>query len=380
MKNIQEIGKTREAVKPIFDEKERAEIVAKFNLGRLVRALGGDTVDAEYEAEIGKEALHRETEGRQNYTVHGGFYIPDFVLAANRTMTGKTNVDGHITGNGAALVSSDLLLGEFVSPLEARLVLSRLGVRFLDGLVGDVFIPKASGVSAYWISTEDGSATNVNPTFSQLPGTPHTCGAYVDITRKLAIQTSKRAQAFIGDLILSAVARGLEIAAIGGTGTDGQPLGLVNTTGVTTVAGITPGSVTRDNILDFEAAIEDANADTDRLAWLMSSKVKAALKKIAELSTQTADETTVVNVGTKHLYEDGKVDEYPAVMSNVAPAKKLLLGDWSEMILCRWGQGIELMADPYSLGTSGGIRLITFADADVIVRQPEAFAVGTVLA
>ena len=380
MKNIQEIGKTREAVKPIFDEKERAEIVAKFNLGRLVRALGGDTVDAGYEAEIGKEALHRETEGRQNNTAHGGVYIPDFVLAANRTMTGKTNVDGHITGNGAALVSSDLLLGEFVSPLEARLVLSKLGVRFLDGLVGDVFIPKASGVSAYWISTEDGSASKVNPTFSQLPGTPHTCGAYVDITRKLAIQTSKRAQAFIGDLILSAVARGLEIAAIGGTGTDGQPLGLVNTTGVTTVEGITPGSVTRDNILDFEAAIEDANADTDRLAWLMPSKVKAALKKIAELSTQTADETTVVNVGTKHLYEDGKVDEYPAFMSNVAPAKKLLLGDWSEMILCRWGQGIELMADPYSLGTSGGIRLITFADADVIVRQPEAFAVGTVLA
>ena len=112
----------------------------------------------------------------------------------------------------------------------------------------------------------------------------------------------------------------------------------------------------------------------------MPSKVKAALKKIAELSTQTADETTVVNVGTKHLYEDGKVDEYPAFMSNVAPAKKLLLGDWSEMLLCRWGQGIEVMPDRYSLSTSGGIRLVAFADADVIVKQPEAFAVGTVLA
>ena len=50
------------------------------------------------------------------------------------------------------------------------------------------------------------------------------------------------------------------------------------------------------------------------------------------------------------------------------------------MLVCRWGQGIELMADPYSLSTSGGIRLVTFLDADVIVRQPEAFAVGTVLA
>ena len=380
MKDIMELGKTREAVKPIFDAKERAEIVAKFNLGRLVRSLGGDIVDAGYETEIGKEAIHRQTDGRQNNTAHGGVFVPDFVLAANRTMTGKTNVDGHITGNGAALVSSDLLLDEFVTPLEARLVLTKLGVRFLDGLVGDVFVPKSTGVSAYWINAEDGTAQKVNPTFSQLPGTPHTCGAYVDITRKLAVQTSQRVQAFIGDLILRAVARGLEVAAIAGSGTDGEPTGLVNTSGVTTVAGITPGSVTRDNILDFEAAIEDANADTDRLAWLMPSKVKAALKKIAELSTQTADETTVVNVGTKHPYEDRKVDEYPAFMSNVAPAKKLILGDWSEMILCRWGQGIEVMPDRYSLSTSGGIRLVAFADADVIVKQPEAFAVGTVLA
>lgn len=380
MKDIMELGKSREAVKPIFDPKERAEIVAKFNLGRLVRSLGGDTVDAGYEKEVGQEAMHRQTEGRQKNSNHGGVLVPDFVLAANRTMTGKTNVDGHILGNGAAIVPTQLLMDEFVTPLEARLVLTKLGVRFLDGLVGDVFVPKASGVSAYWISTEDGSAQKVNPTFTQLPGTPHTCGAYVDITRKLCVQTSQRVQAFIGDLILRAVARALEVAAIAGSGTDGVPTGLVNTSGVTTVAGITPGSVTRDNILDFVGSIEDSNADTDRLAWLMPSKVKAALKKIAELSTQTADESTTICVGTKHLYEDGKVDEYPAFMSNVAPAKKLILGDWSEMLVCRWGQGIELMADPYSLGTSGGIRLVTFLDADVIVRQPEAFAVGTVLA
>ena len=149
MKDIMELGKTREAVKPIFDAKERAEIVAKFNLGALVRSLGGDTVDARYETEIGQEAMLRQTEGRQKIANHGGVFVPDFVLAANRTMTGKTNVADHITGNGAALVSSDLLMDEFVTPLEARLVLTKLGVRFLDGLVGDVFVPKASGVSAY---------------------------------------------------------------------------------------------------------------------------------------------------------------------------------------------------------------------------------------
>lgn len=378
MKDILELGKNREAVKPLFDAKERAEIVAKFNLGNVVRNLGGDTTDVGYEAEISNEAMSRATEGRQTMTSHGGFYIPDFVLA--RTMFGKTPVADHISGNGAALVATDLLMSELVSPLEARLVLTKLGARFVDGLVGDIAIPKASGVSAYWLNAEDADAPKVNPTFVQLVATPHTCGSYVDITRKLCVQTSNRAQALVGDLILSAVARALEQAAISGSGTSGEPLGLINTDGVATVSGIVAGSPTRDNILDFEAAIEDANANTDKLAWLMPSKVKSKLKKIAEVSTQTADETTVINVGTKHLYEDGKIDEYPAVMSNVAPAKKLILGDWSEMVVCRWGQGIELSADKYSLSKSGGIRLITFLDADVVVRQPGAFAVGKILA
>ncbi len=371
---------TQTAAKPYFDAKERAEIIKKFNLGKVIRKLGGDEVDTGYEQEISREAIIRETEGRRNVTEHGGIFIPDFVLAGHRSMTGKTNVDGHIVGNGAAVVATDLLDDQIVSPLVEKLILTTLGATYLDRLVGDIAIPKSSDVAAYWIDAEDGAPTKTNPTFSQVTGTPHTCAALVEISRKLAIQTSPTVHAFIGDLILSAVARGLEKAALAGTGSSGQPLGLVGTSGVTTVAGITPGSVTRDDILDFVAAVENANANTDGMAFLAPSKVKAALRKIAEFSSQTDGNGTTVNVGTKHLWEDGKVDEYPAFMSNVAPAKKLLLGDWSQMILARWGQGIELLTDPYSLSTSGGIRLTTFLDADVLIRQPGAFAVGTILA
>ena len=255
VKNSEELGKTREAVKPGFDAKERAEIVKKFNLGRVVRALAGDTVDAGYEAEIGAEAIRRETDGLREIGLHGGYYIPDFILGGTRTL-GKTPA-GDITGNGAPLVATELLADETVSPLEARLVLTKLGVRFLDDLVGDITMPKASSVSAYWLTAEGAAAQKVNPTFAQLNGSPHTCGSYVQITRKLALQSSIGAQAFIGDLILRACANALEVAAISGTGADGQPLGLVGTEGVSEIDGITPGSPTRDNILDFIAAVED---------------------------------------------------------------------------------------------------------------------------
>ena len=175
-----------------------------------------------------------------------------------------------------------------------------------------------------------------------------------------------------------------EVAAIGGTGADGQPLGLVGTSGVSEIDVITPGSPTRENILDFIAAVEDANADTDGMKWLAPSRVKAALKKVIDAQSVTAttgdDVTTAISVGAKHLWENNAIEDYPAIMSNIAPAKKLILGDWREMCICRWGRGIELMSDPYSLSTSGGVRIISFLDADVVVRQPGAFAFGQILA
>ncbi len=380
MKNPTENKNEREAPKPLFDAKERAEIVSKFNIGRVVRKLSGDAVDVGYEAEIGAEYTRRETEGRRTATLHGGYAIPDFVLSGKlRTMTGVTNVDGHITGNGAALVATDLQ-DEIISPLMAKLVLTRVGVRYLEGLVGDVAIPKGGEVTAHWLNAEDADAQKSNPTFSQITATPHTCAALVEVTRKLALQTSPTAQAFIADLILKSNAKALEVAAFAGTGSDGEPLGLINTSGVASVSGITPGSVTRDNILDFIAEVEDSNADTDNLKWVMPSRVKTALKKVAEFSSQTDGNGTTVNVGTKHLYQDGKVDEYIAISTNNAPAKQLILGDWSQMCVCRWGKSLELIADPYSLSASGAVRLVSFIDADVVVCQPGAFAKGQILA
>lgn len=363
-----------------FDAKEREEICARYNVGNVLRHLAGDRVDIGFETDISAEAIRRETGGKQTISRHGGIYVPSFCFAS-RTMMGKTNVAGHIAGNGAALVATDLLADELVNPLEARLILSKLGVRYLDGLQGDVAIPKSDSVSAYWIGAEDADATSVTPSFSQLTASPHCVGAYVDVSRKLAIQSSLVVQNFIGDLILRSVARAIETAALNGSGTNGEPTGLLNTTGINSISGITAGAPTRADILAFEAAVETANADTDAMAWLMPSAVKAALKNVAIINTTTdEDSSTTVNVGVRHLLEDGKMEGYPAFMSNIAPAKKLILGDFSQMMICSWSNGFELAADQYSLSKSGAIRIVALHDCDIVVRNAEAFAVGTILA
>ena len=362
---------------PTFDAAEREEIRKNYNICNLIRAMMGESVDIGYETEISQEMVARGATTSNN----GVYHVPYCALV--RSMTGKTNVDGQITGNGAALIATDLMADEYISPLVGRLVLKRAGVRFLDGLRGDIAIPKGGNVSAYWVTAENGDAQQSSPAFSQVTGTPHTVAARVDLTRKLCLQSPLAVQQLIGDLILGAIAREIDRAGRAGAGSSGEPLGLLNTPGITEVENITPGSPTHADLVEFMAAIDDANVDADNLAWIASARVKACLARTidAQLVKNVAgDENVGAVTPGRYLYEDGKAEEYPLIQSNLAPAKKLILGDWSQLMIGGWGDGIDLTVDPYSLSTKGALRLVAFKDVDVLVRYPEAFSVGTILA
>ena len=49
------------------------------------------------------------------------------------------------------------------------------------------------------------------------------------------------------------------------------------------------------------------------------------------------------------------------------------------MMICGWGESLTLTVDPYSFSMSGGVRVVVMKDVDILVRHPEAFAVGTIL-
>ena len=371
----------------VFDEKETAEIRKRYNLGVVAASLAGDCgVDVGFEREISD---HLSKRNKSLFVDHGGFSVP--YCALNRTMTGVTNVEDHIVGNGAATVAKDILAEEFASPLSARLVLSALGARFIDGLVGEVAIPKSNAVNAYWVAAEDGEVTKVNPTFSQVVGTPHTMGAYVDITRRLTLQSSLHIQDVIGGMILDAVARGIEAAALAGSGSSGQPTGLVGTSGVNSISGIVADSPTYANMLAFVAALEGLNVNMANLRWLAPAAVKAKLSSTLDMTLiqntaageNEGDDPVVTTVGgvtsARYLCDKNTVADYPILTSGLAPAKKLILGDWQHLLIGGWGEGVTLIADRYSNAPAGAIRIVAIKDVDVMVRYPEAFAVGTIL-
>ena len=369
----------------VFDAKETAEIRQRYNLANVASALAGDAADIGFEREISD---HLAARNKSLFVDHGGITVP--YAALSRTMTGVTDVDGSIVGNGAATVGKDILVDEFASPLAARLIVNALGARMLDGLAGDVAIPKSTAVAAGWATGEGASVSKVNPTFSQVVGSPHMCGAYVDITRKLLLQSSLAVQDLIGGLILDAIARAVDAAALAGTGSDGQPTGLVNTSGVNAVSGITADAPTYANLLSFVSVLDGLNVDMSKLRWLAPAAVKAKLSSTLDLhliqNTEAAEEgedpivKTVGGVTSgRYLCEKNLVCDYPILTSGLAPAKKLILGDWQHLLIGAWGEGITLVADRYTNATAGAVRLVAVKDVDVMVRYPEAFAVGTIL-
>jgi hypothetical protein len=49
-------------------------------------------------------------------------------------------------------------------------------------------------------------------------------------------------------------------------------------------------------------------------------------------------------------------------------------GNWSDLIVGMWGEGVTIMADPYTNSTTGGLRLVVLVDCDVAVRYATSFS------
>lgn len=366
-----------DAAHKVFDESDQHKIAKEYNILRAIRALANDKgVDAGFEREISQQigkALKRDARG---------FYVPESVfvnaMAYQRAMTGKTNVANEIVGNGKATVSTDLLAAQYIEELVAMTVLGSAGVSVLDGLQGDISIPKGTAVTAGWIAEKDAAPT-VSPTFSNITGEPHTAAANAIISRKLTIQSSLGVQSLVARLILEAIGRAVETATFDGAGMNSQPTGLAATSGVGAVS-MTAGKPTHANMVEFWEKVMTANANTAGCKYIMSPAVKALLRKTRDIANVKNGDNVVGGVGGEFLCtREGDIEGYPVIMSGLCDAKKIYFGDWSQILMAFWS-GVDLIVDPYTYSNKGALQLSAFQDCDVLVRHPEAFAIGTALA
>jgi len=290
---------------------------------------------------------------------NGGFYVPYEVQ--KRDLTVGT------AANGGYLVATDLLAGNFIDLLRNRTTVAQLGATMLTGLVGSVAIPKLSAAAtAYWLTNEATAITESQQTLAQLALSPKNLGAYTEISRQLLMQSTPAADALVMNDLAKVLAVAIDLAALEGSGSSGQPTGIANTAGIGSVTGT---SIAYAGIVEFQTDVAGSNALAANCAYVTTPAVAALLKQRVKVAS------TYSPIWEGNVL-DGNVDGYRAMSTNQVTAASMVFGDFSQVVIGEWGM-LELALNPYANFTAAisGIRAIQ--TVDVGLRYAGAFSRAT---
>ena len=328
--------------------------VKRFSFLRALNALANPTDRIAQEAAAFEREVSEEASKRYDKPANG-------ILVPNEVLKRDLNV-GTATAGGN-LVPTELLAGSFIDILRKRMAVMATNPTMLTGLSGNVAIPRMTSTSTAYFVGESGAPTESQQAFDQVNMTPKTVGAFVDYSRRLLLQSSIDVESMIRDDIAKVIATKLDNAAIYGSGSSNEPLGIKDTTGVGTQTISTFGTFAE--YIGMETDVAAANADVANMFYLINASARGALK-----STEKASNTA------QFVFENNEINGYPAIVSNQLANNDVLFGDFSQFVIGMWS-GLDLTVDPYANATAGSVRIIALQDVDFGVKQPGAFCFGT---
>ncbi len=334
-----------------FERAEQAEPdqrleseVREFSVAKAIRESvnGGLTGrEAEVSAELGK--------GREVR----GVMIPTSAIfgeTRNQTVTPAT-AGGHTVATN---------LGGLIDRLRPVLAVQGMGATVISGLVGNLDLPRLTGgPSAAWVA-EDGSATKTAATFDKISLSPKTVAGEMYLSRRLVLQNSVALEDVLRRDLAFVLAQALDSAAIKGGGAN-EPEGILEVIDPNATAETVLSDIAADMIGALE--IDDVTGTT---GFLTSPAFMTEVRKTKDGEGRLIPAAEIFHgervVASNNVPDDGG-----------SPAKQhLIYGAWSNLMIGYWS-GVDILANPYSDASKGGLRLHAFLDADVAVRHDEAF-------
>ena len=377
-------AKPVEAVKPVEMDQRDA---ATYSISEGIRAaLSGDW--SSREAGLVRE-ISQEVQKQSGFAQTGkrGFFVPFSALAKRATYV----TSGATTGGN--LVATDLMADEFIEALRNQSVMLNLGIRTMTGLVGDVAIPRRSGVaSTYYLSTETTAITQSESTFDQVTLQPKNLAALSKYSRQTLLQATPGIEDLVRRDLTDGINLGIDLGILNGSGSSGQPTGILNTSGIGSVAlGTNGGAITVESLVDLEeqVLIDNGALNRDSIAYVTNAKVLAELKKLRAGGSTAGDGTFLVNNDLQALGRGptpAAVNGYPLYVTNQVPSNltkgsssgvcsAVLMGDFSQAMVGFWGNGLEIVvgedSDDFSKALTSVRAIVTY---DVAVRHAESFA------
>lgn len=328
--------------------------VRDFSLVRAINALANPTdrkaqEAAAFEFECSNQAA------REQGTTAQGIMIPADVLGN----WSKRDIN---SSDDSTLIPQDYKAGDFIDVLRNSSSVMQAGATMLRGLSGSVVIPKKTAASsAAWIATEGNAASESEFTSGSVTMSPKVIGAFTDATRLLLQQSSLDVENLIRDDLTQSIATAIDLGALAGSGSSGQPTGIANTSGIntTTFAAANP---TYAEIIGMESAVAADNALVGNLAYICKPADYGTLKTTSKDSGS----------GQFVVEPDGRMNGYNVIRSNQVTSGDFYFGNFSDLLIGMYG-GLDITVDPYALSTSGGVRIIALQTVDVAVRHAVSF-------
>lgn len=354
---------------------------ARYSMIRAVNAsISGDWKKAGFELECTNEIAKRLGRAPQNAN---GFFVPTNIPWASRAAYAVGTPGAGTTGG--TMVATNLLAGNFIEVLRNRARVMQLGVTVLSGLVGSVDIPRQTGQSSTYWTTEGTNTTESEATFDKVSLQMRTIGTFSQISRNMLLQSTPDIDMIVRADLIATMALGIDLACLSGSGSGGQPTGIANTAGIGSVVGGTNGAnISIDNYIDLETQVTAANVPEESLAYLANAKTIGSTKK---LKATTGSYLWTNTPGGQRTGTPGEINGYPVARSNQARStltkgtssgvcSELFFGAWSEVLMGEWGV-LEIVPNPYDAAVykNGGVLLRVLQSLDIALRHAASFSV-----
>ncbi len=279
---------------------------------------------------------------------------------------GTATAGGYLVGTEVSPVAQ--LLNPWSVAVKSGAVV--LALPSSERFAGDIVIPKVdSGMATYWLTTEVAPITQSDPTLDKLVLSPKTGGAFTKFSRLLARQ-SDVADALLQREMLRTIGKMLDTAILAGTGLNGQPTGIANTSGVSTPSGAFNWAAATT----MEQTAADAGGDDTGFGFVTTPAVRRLLKQ------RTVD---AGGAGAPLWVSAQGGDSMAGRRANVtpvSPAATVLAGPWSDVVVPLWGTPmLEINPSDPADFRAGIIQARIWLSCNVGVQHPASWSVHSAL-
>ena len=343
---------------------EEKKELKRFSLAKFIREAATNQLSG-FEAEMNQEADKEMRAAGQSLSRGTG--IPSILLGL------RTFDNNNITTATEGAEFAAITEWSYIDALRNAMLGARLGVRYIPGMQGNARIVKGGGVTASWLA-EEAAASKVKDTFSTVDMTPHRLQVLGGYTYDLLKQAALPVERILWDELIRAHAQALDDAIFNGSGTSGQPLGILANEGIGSVSGSGANgtAINWANIVALESVVGDANGLFGRLAYVTNSKVAGSMKANPQVAGFP-----------RYMMEDGRTNGFAVEVTNAIPSNltkgtgtglsAMIFGNFEEVLVPQWG-GLDMIVDPFSSKAKGVVEVTAIAYHDVCVRRPACFA------